>query len=168
MTYQTRYNTKQCQVLLQVFIYLLDSHQITFEEFNELTGENNATFTRAMQQFKQMIKSLKMEMELSKGYSKSEEVHFESLIYVLDFSDNPYNIDYNNLKQVDPEELIAYSMVIVYCMLKNRKKVTNLKLAKILPNFDRHVATKMFDYMLDLISEDLEKNELKSYMLIEE
>ena len=168
MIYQTRYNTKQCQALLQVFIYMLDSHQITYEEFNELTGENNALFTRVMQQFNQMIKTLKLKMELSKGYSKSEEIQFESLIYVLDYLDHPYDIDYDNLKQINPEDLIAYSMVIVYCMLKQRKKVTNKKLAKILPNFNCDIARTMFDYMLDIIPEDIEKNELKSYMLIEE
>ena len=59
-------------------------------------------------------------------------------------------------------------MVIVYSMLKQRKKVTNKKLARILLNLNCDIAITMFDYMLDIIPEDIEKNELKSYMLIEE
>ena len=51
---------------------------------------------------------------------------------------------------------------------KTKKKVKNKKLARILPNFNCDIARTMFNYMLDIIPEDIEKNELKSYMLIEE
>lgn len=165
MIYQTKYNTKACQNLLQVFIYMMDERHITYEEFSELTGESPKAFTVAMQQFKQMIKSLKMKLKLSKGKDISEEVQFNSNIYALIKSAKPYHVD---PRGVDPNELISYSMVIAYCLLKNKKYVSTKSLSYFLPNLRSSIVTDMFDKMLDLISEDIEKNELKSYMLYEE
>lgn len=162
MKYQTKYNTKACTNLLQVFIYLVDTRQITYEEFYELTGESSYSFTVAMQQFRQMIKSLKMKMELSKGKIQSEEVQIESNIYSLSYINQPYYFDYEN---VDPNELIQYSMVIAYSMLRKNKYVSTKSLAYILPNFDSDVLKVMFDKMLDVIPEYIDKNEIKSYML---
>ena len=165
MIYQTKYNTKACQNLLQVFIYMMDERHITYEEFNELTGESPKAFTVAMQQFKPIIKSLKMNLKLSKGKDISEEVQFNSNIYAFIKSAKPYHVD---PRGVDPNELISYSMVIAYCMLKNKKYVSTKSLSYFLPNLRSSIVTDMFDKMLDLISEDIEKNELKSYMLYEE
>ena len=165
MIYQTKYNTKACQNLLQIFIYMMDEKEMTYEIFNELTGESSFQFTKTMQQFKKMLKSLKMNLKLSKAKDISEEVQYTSNYYVLVKEKAPYHI---NPRGVEPNELISYSMVIAYCLLKNKKYVSTKSLSYFLPNFDSDVLRVMFDKMLDLIAEDIEKNELKSYMLIEE
>ena len=144
---------------------MMDEKEMTYEIFYELTGEPNKSFTVAMQQMKKMLKSLKMNLMLSKAKDISEEVQYTSNYYVLVKGDDPYHI---NPRGVDPNELISYSMVIAYCLLKDKKYVSTKSLSYFLPNFNSDILKNMFDKMLDLIAEDIEKNELKSYMLYEE
>ena len=67
MTYQNEYNTRTSQSLLQIFIYTIDKNQITYNEYYELTGLNRADFTRTMTQFKQMLNTLNIKMNISPG-----------------------------------------------------------------------------------------------------
>ena len=59
-------------------------------------------------------------------------------------------------------------MVIVYCMLKNGKYVSAKILSKTLPNINKDNFSDMIKKLKDIISEEIEKDNLQSYILIEE
>ena len=162
MTYQNEYNTRTSQSLLQIFMYTIDKNQITYNEYYELTGLNRADFTRTMTQFKQMLNTLNIKMNISPGTLPGELNQFEPNLYVINHLNEPYYLEYEN---VDPNELRKYSMVIVYCFLKLKKYVTLKSLSRIFPNFTKQRFSKLISKMKEVISEDVFKNELKSYII---
>ncbi len=162
MIYQTKYNTQASKNLLQVFIYMLDKQQITYDEYYELTGQNNFSYTKVMQNLKQMIETLNMQMLLSVGTLPKQENQFEQKLYILNTLDEPYKIEYENK---NPNELILYSLVITYCLLKQRKYVSLKTLSNILPNFNKQTFSTLISKLKEVISEEIYKNELQSYIL---
>ena len=162
MTYQNEYNTKLSQSLLQIFMFAVDNPQITFEDYHEITGLDRVSFSRTMTQFKQMLESLNMKMNISSGTIPGELNQFEPKLYVINHLDEPYDLEYEN---VDSNELITYSLVIVYCFLKLKKYVTLKSLTRIFPDFTKQKFSKLLSKLKEVISEDVYKNELKSYIL---
>jgi len=61
-----------------------------------------------------------------------------------------------------------YSMTIVYLMLKNQQYITTKELSNVLPNFNRNVMMNLMNKLRDIVSEDIIKNEISSYVLEEE
>ena len=59
-------------------------------------------------------------------------------------------------------------MTIVYLMLKNQQYITTKELSNVLPNFNRNVMMNLMNKLRDIVSEDIIKNEISSYVLEEE
>lgn len=168
MKYQTRYNTELTKGLLQVLLYLIDNHQITYEEFTELSSLSKPYFFKIMEMLEEMLEDLDLKATLSKDVIIIKDdnlIEHEAYIYYFRQIGKSY---YFNLEQVDEEKRISYSLVITYLMLKNRQYVTLGTLSKILPDFDKKKMFNLINSLKEIIGEELYKNEIQSYVIEEE
>ena len=77
-------------------------------------------------------------------------------------------IDYSfSIKNLSEEQLIKYSDVIVYLMLKNKQYVAYDSLSKKFPNFTRPVFSTMIQDFKEIFGEDIYKDEYQSYIIDE-
>ena len=72
------------------------------------------------------------------------------------------NFEYEHLNE---EQLIKYSLTIVYLFLRNSQYVTTNLLQSIFPNFTRKTSSSLFQKLRVIISGELEKNRLLSYVI---
>lgn len=168
MKYQTRYNTELTKGLLQVLLYLIDNHQITYEEFTELSSLSKPYFFKIMEMLEEMLEDLDLKATLSKDVIIIKDdnlIEHEAYIYYFRQIGKCY---YFNLEQVDEEKRISYSLVITYLMLKNRQYVTLGTLSNILPDFDKKKMFNLIYSLKEIIGEELYKNEIQSYVIEEE
>ena len=116
-----------------------------------------------------MLLDLNMKVSLTKESILDKTLDTNQLktnIYYLTYIDgDEYYFDYSNLSE---EKLIRYSMFIVYLMLKNHQYVKPQILEKIFPNFRRSTLITLLDKLQDIIADDITKNELNSYVLLNE
>lgn len=160
------YNTNTSFALLQVLLYLKDEKEITYQAFEELTTLSKTSYYRVMEMFEEMIEDIHFQATLSKIKleNRLDYTHYQEVIYRFhDLGSNEYDIE-----GLSDEKKIQYSPVIVYLMLKNRKRVTQDKLKTIFPNFDKDKMAKLIKKLQDVIAEEIDFNPLKSYMLIED
>ena len=84
---------------------------------------------------------------------------------------NLFNIDTDpykyNTDDLSEDELIRYSLVIVYLMLKNGQYVTSITLSRLFPNFDRKKMMTLKDTLITLIADDIDKNKYQSLILVD-
>ena len=59
-------------------------------------------------------------------------------------------------------------MTIVYLMLKNGQYVTTKELSPILPNYNRSIMMVLMDKLRGIVSNEIELNEINSYVIGEE
>ena len=164
MTSQVRYNTQLSKSLLQALILILDNHQITSDDFIDTTDENDARFVEAMPEFKKMLQKLDLDISFLKSSIDEEDAKNKRKIYFFNVGDNPINYKIDDLNE---EELIKYSLVIVYLMLKNGQYVSSITLSRIFPRFDRKTMALLKESLLDCIAEDIEKNKYQSLILVD-
>lgn len=161
------YNTNTTFALLQVFLYIKDEKEITFEMFEELTGMGKTSYYRVMNLFEEMIEDIHYNATFSKIRNKEvklDNTQYQEIIYRFhDLGSIEYNID-----ELSDEKKILYSAVIIYLMLKNRKRVTTDKLKTIFPNFDRNKMHTFMKKLESIIAEEIDINTYQSYFLIEE
>ena len=81
MISQVRYNSKLCQNLLQVLIFVYDNSQILIDDFIELTGDSNQDFSDTMQEFTKMLTRLDLNVSLKKSKQDKEEIQFKKNKY---------------------------------------------------------------------------------------
>lgn len=164
MTSQMRYNTKEQIFITQLYIYLLEEHHVTYYEFNELMEISPSQFSVYLKTFKQMIKDLRLRCELLEETNKSYEYEnqFGVKTYYLQSISNDYYFEYEHLNE---EQLIKYSLTIVYLFLRNSQYVTTNLLQSIFPNFTRKTSSNLFQKLREIIPGELEKNQLLSYVI---
>ena len=164
MISQVRYNSKLCQNLLQVLIFVYDNSQILIDDFIELTGDSNQDFSDTMQEFTKMLSRLDLNVSLKKSKQDKEEIQFKKNKYLFNIDTDPYKYNTDDLLE---DELIRYSLVIVYLMLKNGQYVTSITLSRLFPNFDRKKMMTLKDTLLTLIADDIDKNKYQSLILVD-
>ena len=161
------YNTDTAFALLQVLLYIKDEKEITYQAFEELTGLTRVSFHRVMNMFEEMIEDIHYNATLSKIKNKEiklDNTQYQEIIYRFhDVDSIEYNID-----ELSDEKKIQYSAVIIYLMLKNRKRVTTDKLKTIFPNFNRNKMSNFMNKLKTIIAEEIDINTYQSYFLIEE
>ena len=165
MTYQVKYNTNDCKHLLELLIFIIDNKQITVDDFIEVTGLSDKIYGTTMRDFNQMLPKLDLNISsLKSTVLKPEEPQNKVIYYYnVDITD-PYKYNIDNLTQ---EELIKYSLVIVYLMLKNEQYVTPITLSRIFPNFNNKTMFYLKENLLDVIADDIDKNKYQSYILVD-
>lgn len=160
-----RYNTKSQFELLQVFMFMLDERYINYEAYYDLTGKSYRYYGETMTRLEKMLPALSMNVRLLKKYKYAENVNRYRPVYALAYIDSPYLFTtYNATK----EELIIYSPVIIYCLLKRNQYVTTSRLAQILPYFNRKKFCYIRASLDELLSIKLIKNKTQSYEIAEE
>ena len=82
----------------------------------DTTGENDARFVEAMPELKKMLKKLDLDISFLKSTIDEEDAKNKRKIYFFNVGNNPINYKIDDLNE---EELIKYSLVIIYLMLKN-------------------------------------------------
>lgn len=167
MKYRTKYNVEQNKAILQVYLYLMDNHQISSSEFLEITSLSRVSFYKIMNFITSMIDDLNLKATISKDNIKkydSSLIEHEANIYYFRQAGMNY---YFNLEECEDEKRILYSLVIVYLMLKNRQYVSLGTLSKILPDFDKKKMSKLIATLREVIAEDVYKNEIQSYVIEE-
>ena len=164
MTSQVRYNTKEQIFLTQFYIYMVDVHHTTYEEFNELMLISQPEFSKFINSFKQMINDLKLNCSLliEKTYPEEYDSNFKINTYYLQQIGEDYYFEYEHLNE---EQLIKYSMIIVYLMLRNHQYVTTSLLETIFPNFTRKTMFNLLNKLKEIIPGEIEKNEIFSYVI---
>lgn len=168
MKSQIRYNTKLQVYLTQMLIYLIDNHKMTYEDFNELIEISPSEFSNTIKTFKEMLIDLKMHMSLyteTTNPNYLNDMKFNIKAYYLQVIGYNYKFEYMDLSD---KKRIRYSMPIVYLMLKNHHYITTKELSNIFPNFNRNVMMNLMSKLKDIVSEDIIKNEINSYVLEEE
>ncbi len=168
MKSQVRYNTNIQVFLTQFLIYLYDNKEATYEEFAEVSDISPQTFSKDIKFFKNMIKDLKMNVTFfTDSYLDTtiDTNQFKTNNYVLQtLGEDKYHFEYKHLNE---DQLILYSMTIVYLMLKQHKYVKMEKLDIMFPYFRRSILATMLEKLQSLLLDDITKNELNSYVLIE-
>lgn len=76
-----------------------------------------------------------------------------------------YTFDYLGLSE---EQLITYSMTIVYLILKNGQYVTTKELSSILPNCNRSIMMVLMEKLRGIVTNEIELSEINSYKIGEE
>ncbi len=169
MRSQAWYNTNTQVFLTQFLMYLYDNKETTYESFTDAMDISPQTFSKYVKIFKEMVKDLHMNasLVLDKYLDKTTDTNqFKTKVYILQtYSEDKYYFEYKDLSE---EKLITYSMTIVYLMLKQHQFIKFEKLSKILPNFRREVLINMINKLQDLSLEEITKNELNSYVMINE
>lgn len=163
MTSQIKYNTKEQIFLTHFYIYMYDEHKATYESFNELMDISPSQFSTFIKSFKQMITDLNLKCVFSKETIKQidYETQFGTNVYYLTSLDD-ISFEYEHLNE---EQLIKYSMTIVYLMLLNHQYVTTALLKDIFPNFDKQTMFYLINKLKEIVPGDIDKNELFSYVL---
>ena len=169
MKYQARYNTGLQIFLTQFLMYLYDNKEVTYESFSEASTITPQLFSKYVIIFKEMITNLKMNVIFSKYTYLDKEKDKNQLktnVYLLStLGEDKYHFEYNDLSE---EQLIQYSMTIVYLMLKQHKFIKHDKLENIFPNFRRDTLIKLIEMLQTIELDEITKNEINSYVLINE
>ena len=169
MRSQAWYNTNTQVFLTQFLIYLFDNKEATYEQFSEASEITPQTFSKYIKIFKNMIEDLHMKVTLFVDTYIDTTIDTNKLKtnnYILQtVGEDKYYFEYKHLNE---QQLIHYSMTIVYLMLKQHKYVKFEKLEKIFPHFRRELLITMISKLQDLLIDDISKNELNSYVLLEE
>lgn len=164
-TYLPRYNTKSHFDLLHVFMFMLDERYINYDTYYDLTGKPYSSYRDTMHIFERMVLSLDMNIRLLKKYKYIEEDCCYRTFYALAYLDSPYSFNTFNASK---EELIIYSPVIIYCLLKRNQYVSTSRLSQILPYFDSDKFSNIRKSLNRILSIKLIKNKTKSYEIAEE
>ena len=165
MTSQNYYNTQVSKLLLQVLIYIIDNKQITADDFVDITGTDNLLFYKLMPEFRKMLSRLNMNISMLKSDIDKEEIQIKKSIYFFNIGFDPYY--YDDMTEFSEEEQINYSLVIMYLMLKNNQYVSTTTLKRLFPRFTKQLMQKLKESLLDVIAEDIDKNEYNSLILID-
>ncbi|MBR6072308.1 MAG: hypothetical protein IKP77_05710 [Acholeplasmatales bacterium] len=165
MTSQNYYNTQVSKLLLQVLIYIIDNKQITADDFVDITGADNLLFYKLMPEFRKMLSRLNMNISMLKSDIDKEEIQIKKSIYFFNIGFDPYY--YDDMTEFSEEEQINYSLVIMYLMLKNNQYVSTATLKRLFPRFTKQLMQKLKESLLDVIAEDIDKNEYNSLILID-
>lgn len=165
MTSQNYYNTQVSKLLLQVLIYIIDNKQITADDFVDITGVDNHLFYIVMPEFRKMLSRLNMNISMLKSDIDKEEIQIKKSIYFFNIGFDPYY--YDDMTEFSEEEQINYSLVIMYLMLKNNQYVSTATLKRLFPRFTKQLMQKLKESLLDVIAEDIDKNEYNSLILID-
>ena len=165
MTSQNYYNTQVSKLLLQVLIYIIDNKQITADDFVDITGADNLLFYKLMPEFRKMLSRLNMNISMLKSNIDKEEIQIKKSIYFFNIGFDPYY--YDDMTEFSEEEQINYSLVIMYLMLKNNQYVSTATLKRLFPRFTKQLMQKLKESLLDVIAEDIDKNEYNSLILID-
>lgn len=165
MTSQNYYNTQVSKLLLQVLIYIIDNKQITADDFVDITGADNLLFYKLMPEFRKMLSRLNMNISMLKSDIDKEEIQIKKSIYFFNIGFDPYY--YDDMTEYSEEEQINYSLVIMYLMLKNNQYVSTATLKRLFPRFTKQLMQKLKESLLDVIAEDIDKNEYNSLILID-
>lgn len=163
--YHPKYSVKTNFDLLHTFIYLLDTRYITYEDFEELTGSSYFVFKKIMKRLERMFIVLKMNIRLLRKYEYLWDVNYYKTFYTLVYLDKPYSF---SLEGVEENDLIIYSTVIIYCMLKTNQYVSFQRLKYLLPNYDYYKFAYLRNKLYERFSIKLLKNKLQSYYMEEE
>ena len=168
MKYQTRYNTETNKALLQVYLYLIDNHQISYEEFMQISSLPRTKYYVIMDYFKEMVDDLNLKATISKDKVLKLDscLNYNEFTYYY-FRQAGVNY-YFNLDDCTDEKKIRYSLVIVYLMLKNRQYVSASILEKQLPDFNRKKMLGIIECLREVVAENIYENEIQSYILDEE
>ncbi len=111
-----------------------------------------------------MVDDLKLRYKII----KDQEVNIDNTgyratnIYHLNDLDMDNHFEYEHLNE---NQLIKYSMTIVYLMLRNKQYVTTNYLAKIFPNFNKKTMFNMVAKLKEIIPGEINKNQLLSYVI---
>lgn len=169
MKYQVRYNTDSAVSLTQLLIYLLDNKEVTYESFKEVSTITSSTFSKLMNTLKDMIDDLNMKIVLSKTSYLNTEIDTNQLktnkYFLTTLGEDKYHYEIDNL---DDNLLIKYSMPIVYLMLKQHKYIKYEKLSNIFPNLRRDTLITLIEKLQSILLDEITKNEINSYVLINE
>ena len=165
MTSQNYYNTQVSKLLLQVLIYIIDNKQITADDFVDITGADNLLFYKLMPEFRKMLSRLNMNISMLKSDIDKEEIQIKKSIYFFNIGFDPYY--YDDMTEFSEEEQINYSLVLMYLMLKNNQYVSTATLKRLFPRFTKQLMQKLKESLLDVIAEDIDKNEYNSLILID-
>ena len=164
MTSQVRYNSQLSKSFVQILLFIIDNNQITSDDFVDITGLDPHRFYEAMAEFRTMLSKLDLNISMLKSTIDKGEVQIKKSIYFFNVDIDPYHY---NIDDLNEEELIKYSLVIMYLMLKNHQYVSTITLSRIFPRFDRKTMALLKDSLLDCIAEDIEKNEYQSLILVD-
>lgn len=116
-----------------------------------------------------MIDDLNMKIVLSKTSYLNTEIDTNQLktnkYFLTTLGEDKYHYEIDNL---DDNLLIKYSMPIVYLMLKQHKYIKYEKLSNIFPNLRRDTLITLIEKLQSILLDDITKNEINSYVLLEE
>lgn len=165
MKSQTRYNNKSNLAILKIFIELSNEEEMNYELFNHLTGLSKREYLRTMKKFDEMVSALCLSWKLQSF--KRTIIRDDTEYTGFYFKFLPI-VDYSfSIKNLSEEQLIKYSDVIVYLMLKNKQYVAYDSLSKKFPNFTRPVFSTMIQDFKEIFGEDIYKDEYQSYIIDE-
>ena len=85
---------------------------------------------------------------------------FKTKVYYFQMIGEDYTFNYEGLNE---EQLITYSMIIVYLMLKNGQYVSTSELSVFLPDFRRRLMMVLMEKLRGIFSTDIILNEINSY-----
>ena len=154
MRTSVKYNTKIQMKILATYLYLIDSHEITFEIFKEEIGGSSSMFSRVMKYMFDAVEALKLKCTMFKvqqqqiftGYNITYNKYYFQMI------GHDYSCSLENLSE---EQLIRYSMLIVYLLIKNNVPIRRKTLRSIFPYYDKNKNTLLINRLKQVIAEDI-------------
>lgn len=162
LTYQTQYNTKTSQAILQSLILLLDREELTYDLFKEVSPLSQRTYNEIIHDLENLISKIKLGELHKYTYDVIDKgTAYKTYSYKLITLDTQ-DFDYYKLTE---EERIKYSLAIVYLKLLNHHLVSYDTLSKIFPDFKRKTFFYTIEKLKEVISEDLYKDEFQSYVI---
>ena len=169
MRSQAWYNTQTQVFLTQFLIYLIDNKRASYKSFTELSDVNPKTFSKYLKYFKEMLIDLKMNITLIEEEIQETEIDTSTLktkYYQIQYiDDNLYQFEY---KHLDEEKRIRYSMTILYLLLKNHNYIKLSSVDNIFPRMKSDIFKKMISMLQGIVADEITKNEINSYILLED
>lgn len=134
--------------------------------FEEITGLSRKAYYRTMKIFVELLEDINYKCQVVKLKRVDQLNNLTSYFYKFIIV-NDYDINVEQIMELSEDKRITYSLVIIYLLLKNKKRITLDVLSMIFPKIsDETLAnTKKLNDFFDI---KLIKNEYASYIMIEE
>lgn len=162
--YQTNYNSPTSFALLQVFLYLMDGEELTYEIFEELTGLKIRTYYLILNHVDKAINDFKMNVYLQRREISMEnnKTAYKAYYYKLLFDDD---FEYTPIENMTDEERKLYLPLFTYLKLRNKVKVSQQTLSVYFPDITSKTFLSLISKLRETIGEELYKDHIQSYII---
>ena len=160
-------NSQFNQRLLKLYLFLKDEKEVTYDSFSEYEPLLQSDFTKIIAEFKRMIGTLHLKCSFFESVidNKENPTQFKKKIYYFQQISDDYSFELTACNSDDKQK---YIYVIFYLMIRNHQYVSLKTLNNVLSIvIEDYTFKRLVTNINKLMIDDLQKNELQSYVVDE-